>query len=52
MTHVIDRFVAGRGSDDRLIARITFDILGTAAIEEFEVGAPRHWPSACARAAP
>jgi len=37
LTHAIDRFVAQRGSDGLATSRITFDILGTIAIEEFDV---------------
>ena len=37
LTHAIDRFAAARGPDELVTARITFDILGTVAIEEFEV---------------
>ncbi len=37
LTHAIERFVAARGRDSRVIARITFDILGTAAMKEFDV---------------
>ena len=37
LTHVVERFVAGRPDDELQIARITFEILGTIAIEEFEV---------------
>ena len=37
LTHAIDRFVAARGNDNRVIGRITFDILGTTAIDEFDV---------------
>jgi hypothetical protein len=33
----IDRFVADRGDDGLVLARITFDILGTVAIEEFDI---------------
>jgi len=38
ITHVLDGFVAARGADDGLVtSRIAFDILGTIAIEEFDV---------------
>jgi acyl-CoA thioesterase len=37
LTHAIDQFAATRGPDDLVTARITFDILGTVAIEEFDV---------------
>jgi acyl-CoA thioesterase len=37
LTHVIERFTAARGEDDLVTARITFDILGTVAIDEFDV---------------
>lgn len=37
LTHAVDRFVAVRPNRDLVIARITFDILGTVAIEEFDV---------------
>ena len=37
LTHAIDRHVADRGADELVTARITFDILGTIAIEAFDV---------------
>jgi hypothetical protein len=37
LTHAIDRFVQARGEDGLVTARITFEILGTIAIEEFDV---------------
>jgi hypothetical protein len=37
LTHAIDRYVTARGTDDLVTARITFDILGTIAIDEFDV---------------
>ena len=37
LTHAIARFTAGIG-DDLVTARISFDILGTVAIEDFDVG--------------
>jgi hypothetical protein len=37
ITHVIDDFVAARGADGLSTSRIAFDILGTIAIEEFDV---------------
>src|SRR6476646_10936591 len=37
LTHEIERFAADRGEDDLVTSRITFDILGTVAIEEFDV---------------
>ena len=37
LTHAIDGFVAARGSDGLVTSRITFEILGVIAIEEFDV---------------
>ncbi len=37
MTHCIDRFVATREADDLLTSQITFDILGTVSMDEFDV---------------
>ena len=37
LTHVIDRYAAGRQPDDLVTSRITFEILGTIGIEEFDV---------------
>ena len=37
LTHAIDRFVAARGTDGLITSRIIFDILGTIAIEPFDV---------------
>ncbi len=37
LTHVIERFVGVHRNADLAMARITFDILGTVAIEEFDV---------------
>ena len=37
MTHALDRFVSARGSDDLVVSRLTFDILGVIAIDEFDV---------------
>jgi hypothetical protein len=37
LTHAVDRFVAARGPDSRVDARLSFDILGTVGIEEFDV---------------
>lgn len=37
VTHAIDRFVEQRGADDRVTSRLTFDILGTMAIDELEI---------------
>ena len=37
LTHAVHRFVAARGTDSRVDARLSFDILGTVAIEEFDV---------------
>ncbi|MGW0176122.1 acyl-CoA thioesterase domain-containing protein [Rhodococcus sp. NPDC003322] len=37
IVHAIDRFVAARGADDLEIARISIDILGVLAIEDFDI---------------
>jgi hypothetical protein len=37
LTHALDQFAAARGHDDLVTTRITFDILGTVAIEEFDI---------------
>ncbi|MFF0813801.1 thioesterase family protein [Rhodococcus sp. NPDC003318] len=37
IVHAVDRFVAARGTDDLVISRISIDILGVLAIEEFDV---------------
>ena len=37
LTHAIDRFVADHGNPALAMGRITFDILGTVAIEPFDV---------------
>lgn len=37
LTHALDRFVARGGRDELVTSRITFDILGTVAIEDFDV---------------
>ncbi len=37
LTHSIERFAANRGPDGLVTSRITFDILGTIAVEEFDV---------------
>lgn len=37
IVHAIDRFVAERGSDDLEIGRISIDILGVLAIEDFDI---------------
>lgn len=37
IVHAVDRFVAARGGDDLVTSRISIDILGVLAIEEFDV---------------